>query len=93
MGLNGVDRDDADDSLGRLVALGRHVPGVSATVRSILDRWLLVRQAGDVVIRVEDLQLGRDVDVGSQNDLAGLVLVQAHLHLVEVAVQNGRPVR
>ena len=43
-------------------------------------------ERGDVVIRVEDLELGRDVDVGG-HDLAGLVLVETHLHLVELAVQ------
>ena len=40
----------------------------------------------DVVVRIEDLELGRDVDVG-RHDLAGLVLVQPHLDLVELAVQ------
>ena len=38
------------------------------------------------MVRIEDLELGRDVDVG-RDDLAGLVLVQPHLDLVELTVQ------
>ena len=38
------------------------------------------------MVRIEDLELGRHLDVGG-HDLAGLVLEEAHLHLADLAVQ------
>ena len=69
----------------RLVALGRHVAGAAPDGERHLDD-AAVRQRRDVVVRVEDLELGRDVDVG-RHDLARLVLDEPDLDLVELAVQ------
>ena len=70
---------------GRLVALGGHVAGAATDREHHLD-GAAVGQRRDVVVRIEDLELGRDVDVG-RDDLAGLVLVQTHLDLVELTVE------
>jgi hypothetical protein len=80
-----VDGDDADDHLGRLVALGGNVAGAATDSEHHLD-GPAVGERGDEVVRIEDLQLGRDIDVG-RHDLAGLVFVEPHLDLVKLAVQ------
>ncbi len=66
-------------------ALGRNVARAAPDGQHHLDD-AAVRQSGDVVVWVEDLELGRDVDVG-RHDLAGFVFVKSHLHLVELSVQ------
>ena len=82
---DGVDRHDADDGFGPLVAVGRHVAGAASDGKGHLDR-AAARQRGDVMVGVEDLELGRDVDVG-RDDLARLVFDQADLDLVGLTVQ------
>ena len=67
------------------------LPSAGDVARAAADRehhldGAAVRQRRDVMVRVEDLELGRDVDVG-RDDLAGLVLVQPDLDLVELTVQ------
>jgi hypothetical protein len=67
-----VDRDVADDLVGRLVAVGGDVAGTAADGQRHLERAAL-GEGGDLMVGIEDLELSGDVDVGCHH-LAGLSL-------------------
>ena len=80
-----VDGDDADRRLGALVALGRHVAAAAGDRQRHLEPGLLGQVADDQV-GVQDLEVGRRLDVG-RRDRAGAVLLHLHLDLAGLAVE------
>ena len=80
-----VDRDHADGVLGAAVELGGHVAPAAPDRQRHLQP-AAVGQVGDLELRVEDLELGRSLDVLRRDD-AGALRSDVHLDLRGVAVQ------
>ena len=76
---------DADRVLGAAVQLGRDVAAAAADRERHLE-LALVGEVRDLEVRVEDLEVGRRLDVG-RRDGAGALLREAHLDLGRLAVQ------
>jgi hypothetical protein len=80
-----VDRDDADRRLGPAVELGRDVAAAAPDGERHLE-LALVRDVRDLELRVQDLEVGRRLDVGGRDD-AGALLGDVHLDLGRRAVE------
>src|SRR5665647_2028660 len=80
-----VDRDHADGVLRAAVELGGHVAPAAPDRQRHLQP-AAVGQVGDLELRVEDLELGRSLDVLRRDD-AGALRSDVHLDLRGVAVQ------
>ena len=80
-----VDRDDADRVLRPTVELGGHVAATTPDRHRQLE-LALVRERRDLEIRVQDLEVGRRLDV-SGSDLARPPLVEPHLDLGRLALE------
>ena len=84
--VNGVDGDQADDGLGRLVAVAGHI--TSAVIEGQLHLELgIVHQGGDVLLGIEDLNVRVALDIAG-SDLTGGGNIDGH-GLLAFAVQLG----
>ena len=81
-----VDRDDADRVRVAAVALGRDVAATAADRQRDLEP-ALGRDVGDLELGVEDLEVGRHLDVGG-GDGALALRAQPYLDLGRVAVED-----
>ncbi len=81
-----VDRDDADRVLGPAVELGRDVPAAAPDRQGHLE-LALVREVRELQVGIEDLELGRRLDVG-RLDHARAALGDVDLDLRGVAVEQ-----
>ena len=80
-----VDRDDADRRLRATVQLGRNVAAATADREGHLE-LALVGDVRDLELRVQDLEVGRCLDVSRRDD-AGALLGDVHLDLGRRAVE------